>query len=248
MASVGPAQGDKAVQVQAMFAGIAGRYDLLNTVLSLGLDRRWRWQAARAALAAPAVRSAGTPRLLDVATGTGDLAFALARALPRASVTAVDFVEPMLERARRKGARLGAPATSITFAHGDGTDLAFADDSFDAVTIAFGLRNFADLDAGLREFRRVLRPGGRLVVLEFPPPPRGLFGALFRLYFLRVLPVLGGLVSGRASAYRYLPDSVLAFPPPEALAQRMRDAGFAGVHYQLQTGGVSALHVGEVPA
>lgn len=230
-----------------MFAGIARRYDLLNTVLSFGIDRSWRRQAARAALDGAAVRSAAVPRLLDVATGTGDLAFTLARRAPHAQVTGVDFVEPMLHLARGKAERLGPPAASVAFAHGDGTALSFGDASFDAVTIAYGLRNFADVDAGLREFRRVLRPGGRLVVLEFPPPPRGWFGSLFRVYFLRVLPLLGGWVSGRSGAYRYLPESVLAFPPPDALAQRMRAAGFSAVRYQLQTGGVSALHVGEVP-
>jgi len=239
MASAGRAQADKALEVQAMFASIARRYDLLNSILSLGIDRRWRHQAAAAAVAH------GPRRVLDVATGTGDLAFTVEALASEADIVGVDFVEPMLDLARHKGARRG---TGVRFEQGDGTALRYAAASFDAVTIAYGLRNFADLDAGLREFRRVLRPGGRLVVLEFPPPPGGPFGALFRLYFLRIVPLLGGLVSGRRSAYRYLPDSVMAFPPPAALAERMRAAGFDGVHFHTQTCGVSALHVGEVPA
>ncbi len=221
-----------------MFDDIAPRYDLANAVLSLGLDRGWRRQALAWALA-------HDPRdVLDVATGTADLAIALRRARPAARVVGVDFSESMLARGRAKAARLGV---DVRLEAGDGTDLPYADASFDAVTIAYGLRNFADVDAGLREFRRVLRPGGRLVVLEFPPPPQGAFGRLFRFYFTRVMPVLGGWVSGRRSAYAYLPASVLAFPTPDALAERMRSAGFARVHYHLQTFGVSALHRGDVP-
>ncbi len=226
--------GDKARQVRAMFSGIARRYDLLNTVLSLGVDRRWRAQAARAALAG------GAHRVCDVATGTGDLALELERC-GAADVLGVDFAEPMLALARRKAARRGA---RVRFELGDGTALDAPDASFDALTIAYGLRNFESVEAGLQEFARVLKPGGRLVVLEFPPPPGGMFGALFRAYFLRVLPFVGGLVSGNGRAYRYLPASVLAFPRPEALAGLMREAGFERVTWRLQTFGVSALHVG----
>ena len=128
---------------------------------------------------------------------------------------------------------------------GDGLALPYEDDSFDALTIAYGLRNFADYGKGLSEFYRVLKPGGRLVVLEFPPPPEGVFGQLFRFYFLKVVPVLGGLLSGRRSAYTYLPDSVLKFPKPAELATMMEAAGFRNVSYTLQTFGVSALHVGD---
>lgn len=219
-----------------MFSTIAPRYDALNRLLSFGVDRRWRVQAARAAL------RGGARHVLDVATGTGDLAFTLASLAPDADVLGVDFAEPMLELARSKAR---ARRARVRFEVGDGTALGYPDDSFDAVTIAYGLRNFDDLDGGLREFWRVLRPGGRLVVLEFPPPPGGLFGSLYRLYFTRVLPTVGGLISGRESAYRYLPQSVLAFPSPEALARRMREAGFAAVSYRLQTFGVSAIHLGE---
>lgn len=232
---VGEGDPAKGSQVRAMFDAIAPRYDLLNAILSLGIDRGWRSEAVAAAVAdAPA-------DVLDVATGTADLAIALRRAAPGARVVGVDFSEAMLAVGRAKAARRGV---DVRLEVGDGTSLPYPDDAFDAVTIAYGLRNFADVDAGLREFARVLRAGGRLVVLEFPPPPRGLFGRAFRVYFTRVVPWLGGLVSGRRAAYAYLPASVLAFPAPDALAERMRAAGFRDVRYRLQTLGVSALHVG----
>ncbi|MDF1521898.1 MAG: bifunctional demethylmenaquinone methyltransferase/2-methoxy-6-polyprenyl-1,4-benzoquinol methylase UbiE [Trueperaceae bacterium] len=234
---IGEGDPRKGSEVRAMFDAIAPRYDVLNAVLSLGVDRGWRRQAVAAALAH------GPADVLDVATGTADLAIALRRARPEARVVGVDFAEAMLAVGRVKAARQGV---DVRLEVGDGTALPYADASFDAVTIAYGLRNFADVDAGLREIRRVLRPGGRLVVLEFPPPPRGAFGRLFRFYFTRVVPVLGGWVSGRRSAYAYLPASVLAFPEPEALAERMRAAGFQNVSFRLQTLGVSALHRGDV--
>ena len=218
-----------------MFDAIAPRYDLLNALLSLGIDRSWRRAAVAAALV-DAPRS-----ILDVATGTADLALALERSAQGARVIGVDFSEPMLSVGRAKVARAGS---NVDLQWGDGTALPYPDASFDAVTIAYGLRNFADVDAGLREFARVLRPGGRLVILEFPPPPRGVFGRLFRAYFTRVVPALGGLLSGRPAAYAYLPASVMAFPTPDALAERMRRAGFTSVRYRLQTFGVSALHEG----
>lgn len=219
-----------------MFDAIAPRYDLLNAFLSLGVDRAWRREAVAWALAKQPAH------VLDVATGTADLAIALRRAAPASAVVGIDFSEPMLAIGRAKADRVGV---DVRLEWGDGADLPYADASFDAVTIAYGLRNFGDVDAGLREFRRVLRPGGRLVVLEFPPPPRGLFGRLFRAYFTRVVPWLGGVISGRREAYAYLPASVMAFPAPEALADRMRRAGFRDVRYRLQTGGVSAAHRGD---
>lgn len=221
-----------------MFDGIAPRYDLANALLSGGVDRSWRRRAVRDAVAARPLR------ILDVATGTADLALALKRARPEARVVGVDFAPGMLAVGRDKARRAGL---DVALEVADGTSLPYADGGFDAVTIAYGLRNFEDVDAGLREFRRVLAPGGRLVVLEFPPPPEGPFGRLFRAYFTRVVPALGGLVSGDAGAYRYLPASVLAFPDPEALASRLEAAGFRSVTWTPLTFGISALHVGVVP-
>ena len=222
--------------VRTMFSDIAGRYDLLNRVLTLGIDGRWRAQAVRVAT------EVKPERILDVATGTADLAIALKRAVPTAEVIGVDFAEPMLERGREKVARGGL---ELSLLQGDGQNLAFEDALFDVITIVYGLRNFSDREQGLREFYRVLKPGGRLVILEFPPPPKGLFGSLFRLYFLKILPVIAGAVSGRRDAYVYLGQSVLNFPSPETLADMMRAAGFARVRFKLQTFGVSALHVGD---
>lgn len=219
-----------------MFDAIARRYDLLNRLLSLGIDQRWRLEAARVAL------EKRPSRVLDVATGTADLALWIKRLRPEAEVVGVDFVPAMLELGRRKAAQQGL---AVRLEEGDGMNLPYPDQSFDALTIAYGLRNFADYRRGLSEFYRVLRPGGRLVVLEFPPPPAGPFGRLFRLYFWRVVPLIGGLLSGRRHAYCYLPDSVLQFPQPQVLAAMMLQAGFCQVRYKLQTFGVSALHVGD---
>ena len=221
-----------------MFGSIARRYDLLNRALSLGIDVAWRREAVR-----EATRYAPHD-VLDVATGTADLAIGLKRSAPEARVIGVDFAAPMLAIGREKAVRAGV---DVTLERGDGTALGYAEGRFDVVTIAYGLRNFADVDAGLHEFHRVLRPGGRLVVLEFPPPRPGPIGWLFRAYFLHVLPRIGGLVSGDAEAYAYLPRSVLAFPEPRDLARRMQDAGFRSVRFKLQTFGISALHVATKP-
>ena len=229
-----PSNHDKAAQVRAMFSAIAPRYDLLNRLLSLGLDTRWRDEAVRVGL------EHGPRTILDVATGTADLALALKRAKPDAEVIGVDFAEPMLAIGREKAAREGL---DVALVHGDGMALPFPEGRFELVTIAYGLRNFSNIERGLAEFHRVLAPGGRLVVLEFPPPPPGVVGELFRLYFLYLLPRIGGWISGHAEAYRYLPDSVMAFPEPAALAAAMQQAGFARVRYRLQSFGVSALYL-----
>ncbi len=228
-------QQDRAEGVRRMFASIAGRYDLLNRVLSLGVDRGWRRAATDEALRL-------TPaRVLDVATGTADFALEIKRRAPGTEVIGCDFVPEMLEIGRGKAAAQGL---SVRLEEGDALALPYQDGSFDAVTCAFGFRNFSDYARGLAEMWRVLRPGGRLVILEFPPPGRGLFGALFRLYFQQVLPRIGGLVSGNAGAYTYLPESVLAFPPPERLALLMHASGFQ-TRYRLLTFGIAALHVGD---
>jgi len=219
-----------------MFAGIAGRYDLLNHLLSGNVDKSWRRLVART-LRPSLVEGA---RVLDVACGTGDLSLVLEGA-GEARVVGLDFCRPMLEIARRKAASGARP---VPFVEGDALRLPFADCSFDVVTIAFGLRNLASVEDGLRELRRILRPAGRIAVLEFSDPVVPGFRALFRFYFTRVLPRIGGLVSGSRGAYEYLPDSVSKFPDQKRLAALMREAGFEEVAYKNLTGGIAALHTG----
>lgn len=222
-----------------MFGGIAGRYDLLNHLLSGNVDKGWRRLVART-LRPSLVEGA---RVLDVACGTGDLALAL-DASGAASVVGLDFCRPMLEIARRKA---GDGQRELPFVEGDALRLPFADESFDVVTIAFGLRNLAGVEEGLRELRRVLKAGGRVAVLEFSSPVVPGFSALFRFYMTRVLPSIGGFISGSRGAYEYLPDSVLKFPDQKRLATLMREAGFEEVEYRNLTGGVAALHTGTRP-
>jgi demethylmenaquinone methyltransferase / 2-methoxy-6-polyprenyl-1,4-benzoquinol methylase len=219
-----------------MFAGIAARYDLLNHVLSGNIDKRWRRLVART-LRPSLVEGA---RVLDVACGTGDLSLVLEGA-GAARVVGLDFCRPMLEIARRKAV---SDARHVPFIEGDALRLPFADESFDVVTIAFGLRNLSSVEEGLRELRRVLRPAGRIAVLEFSDPVVPGFRALFRFYFTRVLPRIGGLVSGSRGAYEYLPDSVSKFPNQKRLAALMREAGFEDVGFKNLTGGIAALHTG----
>jgi demethylmenaquinone methyltransferase/2-methoxy-6-polyprenyl-1,4-benzoquinol methylase len=211
-----------------MFDRIAPVYDVMNRVMTAGLDGRWRKLAA-----ASAVRPGD--RVLDAACGTGDLAIADKQA-GAARVTGLDFSEKMLERARRK-----AP---LEWVQGDMLALPFADETFDAATVGFGVRNVADLGASLRELRRVLRPGGRLAILEITHP-RGLLKPFFGLWFDRLVPALGKLLPGGA-AYSYLPQSVTRFPPAEELAELLRDAGFADVRVRLLAGSIIALHTGAV--
>lgn len=228
---------EKAKRVQQMFSEIAPSYDLLNRVLSAGVDRSWRVGAVRAAL------EKRPKRILDLATGTGDIALLLKKLAPDAEIVGGDFAQPMLELARQKARRSGL---EIPFVEADALALPFADSSFEAVTIAFGFRNFADYNRALRELYRVIAPGGRLVILEFPPPPQSGLGVVYRFYFTRVLPLIGGLISRNAAAYRYLPLSVERFPDPDVLGTMMGSAGFH-THYQLYTGGIVALHLGDKP-
>jgi demethylmenaquinone methyltransferase / 2-methoxy-6-polyprenyl-1,4-benzoquinol methylase len=230
---------EHARRVRAMFAGIAVRYDLLNHLLSGNTDQRWRQLVAERLR--PAL-GAGT-RTLDVACGTGDLALTLA-ATGATRVVGLDFCRPMLELAARKAQAQGR---ALPFIEGDALRLPFADGEFDVVTIAFGLRNLASVEGGLREFFRVLRLNGTLAVLEFSRPVVPGFRALFQFYFKRVLPRIGGLVSGSRGAYEYLPDSVARFPDQVRLAELMREIGFAQVAYQNLTGGIAALHTGVRP-
>jgi len=232
---VSPAGGQaKRSYVRDMFTAIAPRYDFLNHVLSLNIDRRWRRRAvARLAWEA---RPGGT--YLDVCAGTMDLAAELARRAGFCgSVVGADFVVPMLARGRTKAAR-AVPVAA------DALTLPFPDASFDGAMVGFGLRNLADLDAGLRETARVLKPGARFVVLEFTTPRSAPLRAVYLFYFRRVLPVVGRVVSKHTDAYTYLPESVLAFPDADAFAARFTAAGFHDVHYDVLTGGICALHHG----
>src|SRR5690242_14252396 len=228
------ARAAKRSYVRSMFAAIAPRYDLLNHLLSLNVDRSWRRAAVRRL--AWERRPDGT--YLDLCAGTLDLAVTLARAPGfRGTVLGADFVIPMLARGKGK-ALLARPVGA------DALALPFADARFDGAMVAFGVRNLADLDAGLREAHRVLRPGARFVVLEFATPRVAALRALYLFYFRRVLPAIGRAVSKHRDAYTYLPESVRDFPDPDALARRLQAAGFTDVAYELLTGGICALHHG----
>ena len=232
---------EHARRVREMFAGIANRYDMLNHLLSGNTDRRWRRLVAERL--GGALRAGGAVAL-DVACGTGDLSLALAEKTG-ARVIGTDFCRPMLEIAARKAA--AANASEIPFVEGDALRLPFADSSFDAVTIAFGLRNLSSVEGGLKELWRVLKPRGRAAILEFSTPVVPGFRAVFKFYFTRVLPAIGGMISGSRGAYEYLPDSVSRFPDQKRLAAMMREAGFEEVEYQNLTGGIAALHLGTRP-
>lgn len=222
-----------------MFGRIVRRYDLMNRLMTGGRDAAWRALAVRAALDGYAV---GGARALDVATGTGDLALALL-AGGAGGVVGLDLAEPMLRAAAAKaGARPGHP--NVAWVVGDALALPFPDGRFDAVTVGFGLRNMPDYAAALAEMGRVLRPGGRLVCLELTPLGAPLVGWVFDQYFRRVVPLVGGLLSGDRDAYRYLPASVAAFPDARRLAAMMGEAGFAPVTVRRLGGGTVALHVG----
>jgi demethylmenaquinone methyltransferase / 2-methoxy-6-polyprenyl-1,4-benzoquinol methylase len=220
--------------VRSMFSAIAPRYDLLNHLLSLNLDRSWR----RAAVRRLAWERRPDGAYLDLCAGTLDLAATLARSRGfRGTVIGADFALPMLAQGRGKTARarpVGADALTLPF----------ADARFDGAMVAFGVRNLADLDAGLRETHRVLLPGARFVILEFGTPRFAPLRALYLFYFRRVLPAIGRAVSKHRDAYTYLPESVLDFPDPDALARRLESAGFSNVGYELLTGGICAVHHG----
>jgi demethylmenaquinone methyltransferase/2-methoxy-6-polyprenyl-1,4-benzoquinol methylase len=237
----GERQRAHAESVRTMFARIARRYDLLNHLLSANVDRRWRRLVAERV--AEHADGAGA-RVLDVACGTGDLSLAISEHAERAEVTGLDFCRPMLEVAHGKAGERGR---AIPFVEGDALALPFDGGTFDAVTIAFGLRNLASVERGLSELFRVTRPGGLVCVLEFSRPVVPVLRELFGFYFTRVLPRVGGVVSGSRGAYEYLPDSVSRFPDQSGLAEMMRAAGFERVGYRNLTGGIAALHTGTRP-
>ncbi|MGI8800768.1 MAG: bifunctional demethylmenaquinone methyltransferase/2-methoxy-6-polyprenyl-1,4-benzoquinol methylase UbiE [Solirubrobacteraceae bacterium] len=220
-------------QVRAMFDRIAGFYDVMNTVMTAGLHHRWRARAVDLAAVGPG------NRVLDVATGTGDLAIELARRVtPGGSTVACDFSEAMLTLARGK-------APEIEFAWGDALALDFPDDSFDAATVGFGARNFDDLARGLSEMARVVRAGGRVVILEITTPTKPPLSTFFHFWFDRLVPALGRL-AGDPEAYDYLPSSVRRFPGAGELAAILHRVGLRNVRYVLTAGGIIAIHVGEV--
>jgi demethylmenaquinone methyltransferase/2-methoxy-6-polyprenyl-1,4-benzoquinol methylase len=227
---------DFAEQVQAMFDRIAGRYDLLNSLMTAGLHHVWRERAAdRAGV------SAGDS-VLDVCCGTGDLSLELARRVsPGGSVVGCDFSEQMLDLAREKAASRGAG--SVRFEWADALKLPYDDGRFDAVTVGFGVRNFADREQGLRELSRVLKPGGRLVILEFTEPRRPPFSTFYSLWFDRIVPILGRLTPN-PEAYSYLAESVHGFPDPRGLAAEMEAAGLQQIRWLLTAGGILAIHSG----
>jgi demethylmenaquinone methyltransferase/2-methoxy-6-polyprenyl-1,4-benzoquinol methylase len=232
-----PNEAAHATAVREMFAGIAGRYDILNHVLSLNIDKAWRRKVSRSLRG---ILDSPDAALLDVACGTGDLALELNKG-SRARIVGTDFCRPMLTIARSKSA---AERDPIPYIEGDALALPFADNYFDAVTIAFGLRNLANVPSGLIELRRVLKPGGILAVLEFSAPVIPGFGRVFNFYFSHILPRIGGAVSGSRGAYEYLPESVSKFPNQKNLVRLIEETGFSEVEYKNLSGGIAALHLG----
>lgn len=228
----------KKEEVREMFDNIAPKYDLLNHTLSMSIDRVWRRRVVGE------VRRAKPGRILDVATGTGDLAIAMARRIRDVQVLGVDLSEQMLAVARRKIEARGVDGR-IVLDRGDAERLAVADASVDVATVAFGVRNFGDLGAGLRELARTIKPGGKVVILEFSRPRNRVFRALYEFYSYKILPRIGGLVSRDKRAYEYLPASVGEFPAPEEFMAMMARAGFRNCRARSQSFGIAQIYIGE---
>ncbi|KAB0672258.1 bifunctional demethylmenaquinone methyltransferase/2-methoxy-6-polyprenyl-1,4-benzoquinol methylase UbiE [Oryzomonas sagensis] len=229
---------EKGEKIQGMFGSIAPRYDFLNRLLSFGIDRYWRKKAVRL------IKYREGSRILDVATGTGDVALEIARSTPSSvKITGADFCQEMVEFGQAKVAT-SPYAGRIDFKMAPCEDLPFPDNTFDSVTIAFGIRNVVDRRLGLAEMWRVLRPGGRVVILEFSTPRSQFFKQIYYFYFRRLLPVIGGFFS-KYNAYKYLPDSVLEFPSHEEFSHMVADAGFRNIHIHPLTFGIATIYAGE---
>lgn len=227
----------KGEQVEEMFDNIAPAYDFMNRAMTLGIDRNWRRKVVKA------VAAAAPSAILDVATGTGDLAIQLAKANQQAKVTGIDLSEGMLEVGRRKVAEAGL-TQQIALRQADCLALPFADGSFDIVTVAFGVRNFEHLDKGYAEMARVLRPGGKLMVLELSTPTSPIVKPFYKLYTRGVIPMVGRLISKDSRAYSYLPESIAAMPQGERMLQLMTEAGLSGCSLRSLTFGVSTIYTG----
>lgn len=234
--------GDKGEQVGEMFDSIAPAYDLMNSLMTFGLCRYWRDRALRLCAGENSV----VRSVLDVATGTGDVAFALLRRFPEAQVCGVDLSQGMLDVAARKARDLPADdAARLSFRKGDSLALGFPDNSFDLVTVAYGVRNFEHLDRGLAEMLRVLRPGGSLCIVELSEPEHKLLKGCYRLYAHKLIPGIGRLVSGDASAYSYLPKSIAACPQRRDMARLMQQAGFQNCRWKSLTCGAVTIYLGK---
>jgi len=232
---------EKARQIRNMFSAISLRYDMLNHLLSLNIDRRWRRKTVSKTTFPP------PQRILDLCAGTADLALEYLKAInstdeEKLQVVALDFSPQMLSHGARKAKRQGLER-KIAFTEGDASILPFPDNSFDLCAVAFGLRNVVQWQTAIAEMARVVRPGGKIAILEFSTPPRGILRRLYLLYFLRILPFIGNLIS-KSRAYQYLPDTVMAWPEPEQLRQAMLQAGLKEVHCHPLTFGIACLHIG----
>lgn len=231
-------KGSKQEQIRHMFDKIAPSYDRLNHALSLGIDRRWRRTAVDSLI------QYKPQQILDIATGTGDFAMLCAKRIQPQHIIGADISEGMMAVGREKVAKAGLQDT-ISFQREDCTKLSFSDNSFDAVTSSYGVRNFQDLDAGLREMQRVLRPGGHLLIVELTPPPHFPMKQLFWLYAHVVMPLIGRLISHDNSAYTYLPASMEAFPQPEQMEDILHKAGFTEIRWHRFTFGISTMYIAE---
>ena len=224
-----------AERVRGIFSQIADKYDVFNALASMGIDRSWRKALVRAAAMTP------TSRVLDLASGTGDVAFALANTGIPAEVVATDFVPEMLAVAEKKSAE-HPPAVPVSFSVADAQELPFADASFDVVTVAFGVRNFPERERNFAEVLRVLKPGGRYIILEFSRPPFAPWRGVYHVYLRGAIPLIGGLLTGDRAGFVYLNDSIRQFPTQPALAAELKAAGFRTVSWSDMTGGIVALH------